>query len=105
MTNNVNVWACPELTLLLSLQQSRFIVFRKERKPTNETLFSPYSSDKNNLCSRKKNLNSCAIRDSIRTMVVWIVEQLDLAVQAGANRVKRLDQVLRRLGLGALAYQ
>ena len=45
------------------------------------------------------------LRDSIRTMIGWIVEQLDLAAQTGANRTKRLDQVLRRLGLGDFLLQ
>jgi hypothetical protein len=45
------------------------------------------------------------LRDSIRTMVGWIVEQLDLAVRTGVDRAKRLDQVLHRLGLGCFQLQ
>ena len=36
------------------------------------------------------------LRDSIRTMIGWIVEQLDVPMQRGA---KQIEQVLRRLGL------
>ena len=45
------------------------------------------------------------LRDSIRTMIGWIVDQLDLAVQTRVNRTKRLDQVLRRLGLSGFQLQ
>jgi hypothetical protein len=40
------------------------------------------------------------LRESIRTMVGWIVEQLEEAGLSGADRVGRLEQLFRRLGLG-----
>jgi len=38
-------------------------------------------------------------RESVRNMIGWIVEQLEVASELGANRVRRLDRVFGRLGL------
>lgn len=40
------------------------------------------------------------LKDSIRTMIGWVVEQLDAARSARGNMSKRLDAILSRLGLG-----
>ena len=38
-------------------------------------------------------------RESVRTMIGWIVEQMEEVGQVGANRTLRLHRVFRRLGL------
>lgn len=43
------------------------------------------------------------LKESIRTMIGWIVEQLELAKSTGRNATKRLDAVLHRLGLGSFS--
>ena len=40
-------------------------------------------------------------RESVRSLVVWIVEQLECALQVGAGSVERLDRIFRRLGLAS----
>lgn len=39
------------------------------------------------------------LRDSIRTMITWVVEEMESATQIGANLQKRLGRVMRRLNL------
>jgi len=43
------------------------------------------------------------LKESIRNMIGWIVEELDIARSIGGNVVKRLDAILHRLGLSPLA--
>jgi len=45
------------------------------------------------------------LRGSIRTMIGWIVEQLEEARSFGGNVKKRLETILLRLGLGSFSYQ
>ncbi len=45
------------------------------------------------------------LKDSIRGMIGWIVEEVDSARACGVNVVKRLDVVLRRLGLGSISQR
>ena len=39
------------------------------------------------------------LRDSIRSLIDWIVEQVEAAMEIGANSKRRMDRVYRRLGL------
>jgi hypothetical protein len=41
------------------------------------------------------------LRESIRTMVGWIMEQVELAAELGVDTKRRLEDVFRRLGLGS----
>ena len=39
------------------------------------------------------------LRDSIRSLIDWVVEQVESAMEIGANSKRRMDRVYRRLGL------
>jgi len=39
------------------------------------------------------------LRDSIRSLIDWVVEQVEAAMEIGANSKRRMDRVYRRLGL------
>jgi hypothetical protein len=41
------------------------------------------------------------LRDSIRTMIGWVVEQMQIVTEIGGNAAKRLDSVLNRLRLNS----
>jgi len=43
------------------------------------------------------------LKESVRNMIGWIVEELDIARSIGGNVVRRLDAILHRLGLSPLA--
>lgn len=43
------------------------------------------------------------LRESVRGMIGWIVEQLESARSSGRSVVKRLDAILHRLGLGSFS--
>jgi hypothetical protein len=45
------------------------------------------------------------LRESIRTMIGWVVEQIESVVQTGGNVPRRLNETLRRLGLGIITQQ
>ena len=39
------------------------------------------------------------LRDSIRSLIDWVVEQVEAAMEIGANSKRRMDRIYRRLGL------
>jgi hypothetical protein len=45
------------------------------------------------------------LRESVRTMIGWVVEQIESVAQTGGNVSRRLNETLRRLGLGTIAQQ
>jgi hypothetical protein len=43
------------------------------------------------------------LRELIRTMIGWVVEQIETVAQTKGNVTKRLNEILRHLNLGTLS--